>query len=165
MLSRKLFWNSSVILAIGFLFFMFGVDFKLINPRIFIVLPKKPDIPSIQLKTVEPKKIQTNEAQEKAVFKKIPVTVNSQKLFHAESNAIAWIIKIKTNQSEAMNLLKKLRLEGFTAFMTPLEASPSQDIIFLGPYVQKQEAEQNLKKLENAFSFTGDIVRFDPLNF
>jgi DedD protein len=77
--------------------------------------------------------------------------------------AQAWVIKLGTfsDKNNASNLVKKLKANGFTAYMHESDTSQGKLVsVFVGPNVQRNLAEQTAQRLEKLFNLKGMVVKY-----
>ena len=152
MLTKKRIWNSTVIFAILFLIFMFGAN-KFLGPSPhFAAIPKPPRTTEIPLATI---KAEVFSADSQGIF-----AINK-----AGTTAVAWVVTINAANINMTSgaLLEKLQNQKLAAFIPPFPAPQQTQLVFVGPYVKKQQAEQVADKIKKVLGLSVNVVRFDPL--
>ncbi|GEM_PF-6846446 len=155
---RKTLWNGLVFLAVLFLLFMFGANHTLKTVTQFESMPKPPVLKEMQLKSVN---LETLSLGKRYTPKSL--TENHTIFLKATSNAVAWVVQVNQNTPATPQLIEKLRAAKWAAYVLPSDSQQATHLLFVGPYVHRQEAEQAAEKLKNTFGLAGDVVKFDPL--
>lgn len=162
MQSKKIIWNAMVLLAIAFLVFMFADNDKLGPLPQFVALPTQTALPNLTLRVIKSVELHTDAPDDLTALKKLPVSSSSEQLFQAESHATAWVVQVVAGPAPEQ-MIKKLQEQKLTVFSSPFPAEKMQPMLYVGPYLQRQEAEQAASEIKNAFGFRGDVVKFNPL--
>ena len=156
---RKALWNGVVFLAVLFLLFMFGANHTLKTVTQFESIPRPPILEEMQLKSVNLETLSFS----KLYTPKSLTGLSHNAFLQAKSNAVAWVVQVNQNTSVTPQLIEKLRAAKWAAYVLPSYPQQATNLLFVGPYVHRQEAEQAAEKLKNTFCLAGDVVKFDPL--
>lgn len=88
-------------------------------------------------------------------------TTNAKKVTPAPAQA--WVIKLGSfsDKNNASNLIKKLKANGYTAYMHESNTSQGKMVsVFVGPNVQRNLAEQTAQRLEKLLNIKGMVVKY-----
>ncbi len=78
----------------------------------------------------------------------------------------AWVVQVASfsQESNAMNLVKRLKKQGFKAYRRSIKIKKqSLYRVFIGPFVEKTQAQQTLKKIAKVGQTKALVRAFDPI--
>lgn len=138
---------------------MLGVGHRLGPLPHFSAIPKVPEMEKIEFKKVEFRKIDMDKPEIFANFS--PKLTEKTPLNESKNRAVAWVLRV--NVSDSAHWIEQLQAKKYPAYLNPEAGAHESSVIFIGPYVYQQEAEQVQKNIKTAFGLSGDVVKFDPL--
>lgn len=156
--SRQYFSLSLIIIALIVIIIpLFWERFSIMPIPPAAHMPKSPPSPQIALKTVIPGAwdITTTNKVDLGEYDLRLKTLLDEKVMPKIS---AYAIRITS--SDAQQLVPTLQRQGFPAYQNPTKAEPN--VIWVGPYLTEQDAEQALAKLQSRAHVDGDVENFSP---
>lgn len=114
--------------------------------------PKPSVPPATQQSTAQPAKVEPAVAS-------VPATPQSR--LDANSLPISWSVQLASlsSRSGAENLQKTLRSQGYNAYIRTFDG---MNRVFVGPLIERAEAERLRDQLNRQHKLSGFVVRFQP---
>lgn len=128
------------------------VETSVVDPSAGVVPPSQPIVPAGQVAPpAEPVAEQPSLAVE-------PV---AQSRLDADGLPVSWAVQLASlsNRARAEELQKKLRGQGFTAYIRTAEGMSR---VFVGPLIERAEAERVSAQIARQYKLSPIVVRFQP---
>lgn len=115
-------------------------------------------------KATASKPVSTAKVEPKKVAKVVPAKESSPKVSHLPVFKNVWMVQLGTfsNHENAFKLRDRLRKDGFDGHTKDIVIDGKKAVrVFTGPFVNKQTAQKNKKKVDRKYKVKSLILYFD----
>ncbi len=147
--------GALVLLALSVIFLPMLFTRQDVPPALEVSVPARPEMPEMPRAAMQP--------ADAAAPQNVAVRTVASESSHldADNLPISWSIQLASLSSRpnAESLMQKLRVQGYNAYIRTFDG---MNRVFVGPLIERSEAERLRDQLNRQQNVKGFVVRFQP---